>query len=210
MGLSSPWTTMRSRTRWTWTVVGMLIGAASCGHSCGGKEDYDATPCTNLQEGAPCRSALSETCEDKQHANPSCNVTWNCDFSTNTWKRTPPKAECPASCPPAFTTTMPGACEVKGTTPPLCEYSQGICGCTKSAEWKCVARTVQQGELSECPAIRPPGGAKGCPSEDHWPEQNLSCSYGDSDLLGAVSADCRHHSWVIANHLEDSHIGRSP
>jgi hypothetical protein len=193
--------------RASWTVIVMLVGAANCGHSCGGKEDYDSTPCTNLQEGGPCRSVMSTKCEEKQHANPGCNVKWDCDFRTNTWTKVPPTEECTTSCPPAFTKTFPGACESsKAATPPLCEYAEGICGCTKSGEWRCVGRSVQGGKMSECPTIRPAGGTKGCPSEDHWPENNLSCSYGDAELLRAVSADCLHHSWVLANHREDSHV----
>jgi hypothetical protein len=191
-----------------WTFVAMAVGAASCGHSCGGKEDYDSTPCTNLKEGGPCRSVTSTTCEEKQHANPTCNVTWECEFLSDKWKRIPAKAECPTPCPPVITRTLPGACDVNGATPPLCEYPEGICGCTKSGEWKCVGRTVRGGDLEECPRIRPPGGAKGCPSEDHWPKEDLSCDYGDTELLGAVSAQCRHHSWELTNYLEDSALAR--
>jgi hypothetical protein len=134
-----------------------------------------------------------------------CNVIWECDL-TNTWKRVPPKQMCPTSCPAALTRTLPGACEVKerDAAAPLCEYAEGICGCTKSREWKCVGRTLEGGELSECPLIRPAGGTKGCPSEDHWPRNDLSCRYGDEELRGAVSADCLHHSWTLVDHREDS------
>lgn len=150
---------------------------------------------------------MSTTCEEKVHANPACNVKWRCG-SGDTWSKVEPTAQCTTSCPAAFTENFPGACAVTGTAaPPLCEYPEGICGCTKSKSWKCVGRTVQGGDLGECPLIRPAGGTGGCPSEDHWPRSDLSCGYGDFELLGAVSADCLHHSWILAEHRDDSALG---
>lgn len=79
-----------------------------------------------VEAGSSCLTATERVCERGAHAAPFCNEVMRCVGPS--WERTS-GASCASTCPEAYDTRAPGACDVANAGTLLCAYPEGTCGC---------------------------------------------------------------------------------